>query len=255
MPDCNACAYLAGSTCTALPKEWPVIPVNLVRACVVAICQEYNRLIAAGMRVLEIGCGTWSPIRQHCQQFGARWEGIDANEFYYGERTIATRIESVEDLSFPDETFDIVVGNQTLEHWNEFGCKPGLGIWQCFRVLKIGGMLLMNVPIHFHGSRIFVEGNLEAIADLFRPYSADLQLNPWRRNSWPLQPVNLRPGYGHTGEEITYTLDVRATRKPGLPPRPKGHVLRWRAWRELTDHKWSFLLWKIMHRLTLLRKG
>jgi SAM-dependent methyltransferase len=126
MPDCTACTYLAGSTCTALPKEWPVIPVNLVRACVVAICQEYSRLIAPGMRVLEIGCGTWSPIRQHCQQFGARWEGIDANEFYYGERTIATRIESVEDLSFPDETFDIVVGNQTLEHWNEFGASPAL---------------------------------------------------------------------------------------------------------------------------------
>jgi hypothetical protein len=71
----------------------------------------------------------------------------------------------------------------------------------------------------------------------------------------PLQPVNLLPGYGHTGEEITYTLDVRATRKPGLPPRPKGHVLRWRAWRELTDHRWSFLLWKIMYRLTPLRKG
>ena len=100
MPDCNACAYLAGSTCTALPKEWPVIPVNLVRACVIAICQEYSRLIATGMRVLEIGCGTWSPIRQHCRQFGSGlgveqrklqtiYYGIDAARFGQSPRASA----------------------------------------------------------------------------------------------------------------------------------------------------------------------
>ncbi|MCS6775604.1 MAG: class I SAM-dependent methyltransferase, partial [Chthonomonadaceae bacterium] len=106
-------------------------------------------------------------------------DGIDISPTYYGKPTIATRIESVEALSFPDQTFDLVVGNQTMEHWNESGCRTEVGLWQCFRVCKPGGKVCLNVPIHFHGSRIFVEGDLKAIEAMFRPFASDLQMQPW----------------------------------------------------------------------------
>jgi SAM-dependent methyltransferase len=225
------------------------MPVNSVRACVVAISDEYCQLIQPGMRVLEIGCGTWSPIQRRCAELGVAWEGIDASDTYFGERTIATRIESVENLSFEDESFDLVIGNQTLEHWNEFGCRPEAGLWQCFRACRVGGRVLMNVPIHFHGSRIFVEGDMAAIEGLFRPFSSEVKMEPWRRQSAPLPPVNLIAGYAHPGEPVSYTLDVRATRKAGLPPKPDGYSIHSRAWREICDHRWSYLLWKAMNRL------
>jgi SAM-dependent methyltransferase len=253
MPDCATCRWFDGAKCTAFPPDWPMSPVNRARACVVAIGEEYNALITRGKRVLEIGCGTWSPTKEHCERVGADWDGIDISPTYYGKPTIATRIESVEDLSFPDETFDVVLGNQTLEHWNEFGCRPEVGLWQCFRVCKPGGLVCMNVPIHFHGSRMFVEGDMSAIEGLFRPFVSGIEFLTWGRDRSPLEPVDLIPGYPYPGERTTYVLDIRATRAAKLPPRPTGYNVRWRPLREVMDHRPGFLMWKIRNKIQAAR--
>ncbi|MDQ4145441.1 MAG: class I SAM-dependent methyltransferase [Actinomycetota bacterium] len=200
-------------------------------------------MIQPNSTVLEIGCGSWSPIREHCLSVGASWSGVDV------AGSLATRIESVENLSFADETFDFVVGNQTLEHWNEFGCRMDVGLWQCFRVCKPGGLVLMNVPIRFHGSRIFVEGDLDSIRDLFAPYATDVELIPWRRNSEPLPPVDLLTGYRRLAASASYQLDIRATRAGQLPRRPRSYVLRSRMARELLDHPLPFLVWKLRSKI------
>lgn len=251
MPDCADCRWFdeRKRKCTALPPDWPVIPVNRVRACLIAINEEYRALIKPGTHVLEIGCGTWSPVQEHCKQAGARWDGIDISPTCYGKPVIATRIESVEALSFPDATFDLVIRNQTMEHWNESGCRTEAGLWQCFRVCKPGGKVCLNVPIHFHGSRIFVEGDLKAIESMFLPFVSDLQMIPWGKDRSPMESVDLLPGYGYPGERTTYVLDIRATRAATLPPRPAGHRFRWRPLLELRDHRPGFLLWKLRNRL------
>jgi SAM-dependent methyltransferase len=249
MPDCSECRWFDGSDCTAMPADWPVSPVNRVRACVVAITDEYCRLIGEHASVLEVGCGTWSPIQEHCERVGARWEGIDICDTYYGKPSIATRIESVEQLSFPDETFDFVIGNQTLEHWNEYGCPPQLGLWHCFRVCKTGGQILMNVPSHFHGSRVFVTGDMDAIERMFRPFATAIKLATWGRDRSPLEPVDLLPGFQYPGERSTYTLDIRATRRETLPPRPPSYRLRWRLAHEIQDHNLAFVAWKVRRRV------
>lgn len=249
MPDCIDCAWRDGTTCTAYPKEWVDKPVNHLRACVVAICEQYCSLITPESRVLEIGCGTWSPIQNHCQKIGAHWEGIDIAHEYYDKPTIATRVESVEDLSFSDREFDFVIGNQSLEHWDEYGCRPAVGLWQCFRVCKVGGSVFMNVPIHFHGDRMFVEGDYDAIERTFAPFSDEVELITWRRHSHPLPPVDLLPGYAYEGERSTYNLDIRAKRAATQPPRPSGYHIRWRPYRELRLHPFRFHLWRIKQRL------
>lgn len=250
MPDCLDCSWREDATCRALPDSWSDIPVNLVRACTVAISHEYCSLIAPNTKVLEVGCGTWSPIRDQCLRIGASWEGVDATEYANGVRSLATRIESVEDISFPDETFDLVLGNQTLEHWNEFGCRPERGLWQCFRVCKVGGIVAMNFPIGFHGARIFVEGDLSSIRNLFEPFSSEISMTSWRKNSFPLPHVNLLQGFKHVpGDTTTYQLDVRAVRNEGLSPPPKAYRVRWRPVREVLDHRPTFVFWKARTKL------
>lgn len=163
--------------------------LSRLRWCVWAIIDEYCSMISEADRVLEIGCGANPFIRDHCFRVGAHWEGVDTEKYYADIPSVATRFESVEDLSFPDEYFDFVIGTQTLEHWAEHGCKPEVGLWQCFRVLKTGGMALFNAPIHFHGSREFVEGDIERIKRLFTDITPVVSLELWARDSSPMPPL------------------------------------------------------------------
>ena len=250
MPDCQNCTHLRIDKCLAFPPEWPQTPVNALRACVVGITQEYCSLITRHSRVLEVGCGAWSPVRQHCINVGAKWEGIEISGDCCGLPSIATRIESVEALSFPDGSFDIVIGNQTLEHWYEYGCRMQVGLWQCFRVCTVGGWVLMNVPIHFHGARMFVSGDLPSIEALFTPYSNRVSMSAWRRNPGPLRTVQLLPG---SGAPSAYNLDIRAQRTTEvIPPRPSPYRVRIRLWRELRDHGWSDVSSRAQRRLRAL---
>jgi SAM-dependent methyltransferase len=219
----------------------------MIRACVVAITHKYNDLITSGSHVLEIGCGTWSPIKEHCEQIGAIWEGIDVSDTYYGKPTIATRIESVEFLSFPNETFDFVIGNQSLEHWQEFGTRLELGLWQCFRVCKTGGLVLMNVPIHFHGAPLFVKGDLQEITNLFRPFADKVHLEAWRRDSYPLKPVYLIPTRFTNGQS-SYVLDIQAVRSVKQPHRPNPYKIRTRLIREIIDHRLNYTIYRVVLR-------
>jgi hypothetical protein len=52
------------------------------------------------------------------------------------------RHENIENLSFEDNFFDLIVSNDVLEHVP----NPMIGFRECARVLKPGGHLLMTVP-------------------------------------------------------------------------------------------------------------
>ena len=90
------------------------------------------------------------------------------------------RHEDVEQLSFKDETIDLIVSNDVFEHIPH----PKTGFKECCRVLKKGGVMLATIPfdieknqtiaraeiindqlIHhmnpqFHGNPILAEGSL-----------------------------------------------------------------------------------------------
>ena len=245
MPDCRDCDYFDGAGCTVNSRLAPDSVIPRLRWCVWAIMHEYCRMISAGTRVLEIGCGANTLIRNHCFAVGAQWEGVDTESHYMGLPTVATRLESVERLSFPDQYFDFVIGTQTLEHWSEYGCRPELGLWQCFRACKVGGLVLLNVPIHFHGSRIFVEGDIEQIRSLFVPFTTDVSIEPWARDSSPMPPLQDIPLRFQKHEKPgVFQIDVRARRQDWLSSRPRGYLFSSRLIRELLDHRLSYLLWK-----------
>lgn len=163
-----------------------VVGGSPIRKCVVAIleteCPSYKG------RVLEIGCGGWGFAKQLCELGGAEWHGIDPLLLdTQGRPTIATKQGSASSIPYPDEYFDVVLGSQTLEHWEEYGTDFFEGLEEIYRVLKVGGLLSLNFPIHFHGHPIFVAGDLKVIRSLFLPSRWKIErFEPWRKEPAPL---------------------------------------------------------------------
>jgi SAM-dependent methyltransferase len=219
--DCKDCPKRADLHCLAYlefakqqDRELPPEPFS---GCIIPIIESYVREIKKGQSVLEVGCGGWSPIKDHCENVGAHYEGIDSDSEYMGTPTVATRVENLADLSFPEAHFDFVIGNQTMEHWAEYGCNTGWGLFQCFRVAKPGGRILLNVPIHFHGVKPFLMGEIGTIIDFFRPFSDEVTIESWGRTAAPLNAYVAHPKYYKLKNRPAYALNIVATRKAVLP--------------------------------------
>lgn len=114
-------------------------------------------------RVLEIGCGSSSFLKDNMKD-KKKWEGIDVFSIdSRGRECIATKLGSVHEIPFPNDCFDIVLSNQSIEHWFEYGVSISDGLKEITRVLKIGGIAHLNFPFFLHGNPLFVTGDLEAI--------------------------------------------------------------------------------------------
>lgn len=221
MPSCKDCHMLVYDECDSHKHMEEIIGRAVVPppvgGCEVPIVQGYLPLIKPGMRILEIGCGSWTMIKDHCKSVNAEYEGIDTIHEYFGKKSVATRFENLAELSFPSESFDLVIGNQTMEHWAENGCTLKWGLYQCFRVCKPDGKVFLNVPIHFHGTKIFLMGDLKKIQALFEPFSSTTSLEPWGNPSDPIPPYFPYPGYKLLENRPAYLLDIRSTKNKPLP--------------------------------------
>jgi len=167
-------------------------------------------------KVLEIGCGSWSYLKDHGKNL--EWYGIDVkNTTQYGKPTIATKIGSVEKIPYCANTFDIVLCNQSIEHWYEYGVTFAKGLSEIHRVLKKGGTLHANVPIHLHGHKYFVKGNLMKIRLLFNSKSWNLRTEKWKNKDdyqgWKLNNI---PDYMISSKD-SWVLNIIATAKSASP--------------------------------------
>jgi SAM-dependent methyltransferase len=254
MPNCQSCHCLEAGSCKALQQATLEFgrPVNPIGACIVPIVNQYCSLLQADMKILEIGCGTWSPLIKAAQAAGAHYEGIDSHANYYGKPSVATRIENLADLSYPDNSFDYVVGNQCMEHWGEFGCSLNWGLYQAFRVCKPEGWVMMNVPIHFHGTKEFVHGDLERLRKLFELFSSKVEFVSWRKHSAPLPEFHPHPYFWALKDNPAYILDIRAQRNKPLPvvrPNQTFGGIRLQRWR---NYSFSFLVYRALQKLKIL---
>ena len=256
MPGCVACRMLVDGECSAfsialdlLGRRLPPPPIG---ACMLPIVDEYLQHISPGMRVLEIGCGSWDRVRRHCESVGARFEGIDAEGEYFGRPTVATRVENLADLSFEDEHFDVVLGTQSMEHWAEHGCAVGWGLYQCFRVCKPGGKVFMNVPMHYHGTREFMLGQLGTLRARFAAFSNQVTFVEWGSPSSPIPECYPFPGYWRLRDRPAYVLDIRAVKDRPLPPRRRGEWAVGGRLAEALNYPVSFNVYRALRKSGLL---
>lgn len=80
------------------------------------------------------------------KKFGANWISVDK----YDHSSVIDRHDDVQDLGFPDNSFDAVVCWSVLEHVP----NPNKAIDEMFRVLKPGGYIWVQLPFLFpyHGA-------------------------------------------------------------------------------------------------------
>jgi SAM-dependent methyltransferase len=101
-----------------------------------------------GLHVLDLGCRTGA-LTQHYAQ-GNTVVGVDVDRSALEQAEARLGIETVwadveEELPFPDESFDVVVAGELLEHLAD----PAAVVAHVRRVLRPGGRFVGSVPNAF----------------------------------------------------------------------------------------------------------
>ncbi len=110
-----------------------------------------------GKSVLDIGCGACGKTMYYGKCGASRITGMDIVESYEKEA-----LDLADDLNlssifsfvsgdasktqFPDETFDIIIMNDAMEHVSD----PIGVLSEAYRILKKGGRLYVNFPPYYH---------------------------------------------------------------------------------------------------------
>lgn len=164
-----------------------------VRKCVVAALECHLHRVK-GMNTLELGSGKRSLAKRVIELSGGTWTGLEPNLDAGSAVAIGRQgFGHAADIAFADETFDLVFGIQSLEHWEE--PHPNIPVRSTYaaclrevwRVLKPGGTVYLDAPIHLHGHEMFVTGDLPQIRRLFddRLWSG-VTMERWRYDHEPL---------------------------------------------------------------------
>ena len=220
---CRWCPMLDAERCEcSVPFGTPL------RKCVVASTEAHLR-VASGTMALEIGSHRHSHGRRIIDACGGTWTGIEPSL----APTVAARIGTggyghAAGIPFPDATFDLVFGNQSIEHWaQEHPNIPQRAdhrtcLEEIARVLRPDGQLYFDAPIHLHGHPMFVLGDLAQIEALFEtPLWGEVRFERWRYEWEPLSPYPTPMGdratwpEGTTPKEGTsvWLLVIAATRR------------------------------------------
>jgi SAM-dependent methyltransferase len=162
-----------------------------LRKCVVA-SMEAHLANTRGLRVLEIGYARRSYGKRIVELAGGSWTGIEPL-VRRPARLGAGGYGHAGRIPFPDAAFDLVFGNQSFEHWEEplpSGERPpsyAECLAEIWRVLRPGGTLYLDAPIHLHGHEMFVAGDIPRIVALFSDELwRDVVVERWRYEHAPL---------------------------------------------------------------------
>jgi len=187
-------------SCASCPKLIPEkakcsVPFGSpIRKCVTA-AQEAHLHSLNGKRLLEIGFGKHSIPRHLVKDAGGIWTGIEPMRPQSEKVSLGNGgYGHVADIPFPDDTFDVVAGIQSIEHWDEPLPDPDLeighaaGLREVYRVLKPNGFAYFCAPLYLHGHEIFILGDIRRLRLLFEPLPwSKVTIEKWREDYEPLE--------------------------------------------------------------------
>ncbi|VAW63020.1 hypothetical protein MNBD_GAMMA09-579 [hydrothermal vent metagenome] len=191
------CRIISCSTCPSFDSMKKACSINFgtpLRKCVVSSI-EAHFFDCKNKNVIEIGFGRFKLAKKLITRSGGTWTGVEPrrpkNETPaigkggYGHAT---------DIPFPDETFDKAFAIQSLEHWGQKagGVRKPSSYPQCIaeinRVLKPGGTVYLDAPVHFHGNEMLIMGDVDKVRSLFPENQwKNVQIEKWREDYTPLE--------------------------------------------------------------------
>jgi SAM-dependent methyltransferase len=134
-------AEINGRLWGARADDWANIQEGLFRPVYETVFGRTR--LTAGTRYLDVGCGAGLAV-QIAAGRGARVTGIDAAEALLAIARRRTpnadfRLGDLEELPFPDRSFDVVTGFNSLQ----YAGNPGVALAQARRVTKPGGSIVV----------------------------------------------------------------------------------------------------------------
>jgi len=116
------------------------------------IDREYTELfklvlsrVDEGTKVLDVGCGIGKLSRRLRDQRKAQVTSLDFSEWACAELAkegFETVVSSLPTIPLPDDTFDVVVATEVMEHLD----SPERTVEQMVRVARPGGIVMCSVP-------------------------------------------------------------------------------------------------------------
>jgi len=177
-------------------------PTYAVRAPLAAWLRAEAEQAAADLgryRVLDVGCGP-KPYYPFFEPYAAEYVGVDVDN-------PAAELEGVvESLPVDDESFDVVLCTQVLEHAND----PAAAVRELARVTAPGGRVLAST----HGVQVYHPNPV----DLWRWTHAGLERLFANNADW--RSVTVRPGSGTAacvGMILGIYVNLAAKRAPVAP--------------------------------------
>jgi SAM-dependent methyltransferase len=107
-----------------------------------SMIRQYAQL--EGKRILDIGCGLGMYVEQF-RQYSTDVHGVDVDADKVAEASL--RLPNIhqapgEALPFPDDTFDVILLNEVIEHVDD----DQLTIREAYRCLRPGGQIVIFAP-------------------------------------------------------------------------------------------------------------
>jgi SAM-dependent methyltransferase len=175
----------------AYDRERPNYPTELIdAACTIAA-------LAAGSRVLEIGCGT-GKLTEALVERGLVVDAVDpgANMIAFAQRRVRDsdavefHLGRFEEVSLPERVFAAAF-SATAFHWID----PKVGWAKAARSLRPGGTLALIMHIGYRDESTATDE--EALREVFKPYWAD-------PGSYPLRDLaTLRAGVDERRDNVS----------------------------------------------------
>ena len=137
----------------------------------------------AGLRILEVACGRGGFVRQlaksgscvtGCDFSSAALHAASTKVFAPGRLPLAALVQGdAQSLPFADNSFDVVVSCETIEHLPQVQA----GVNEMYRVTRPGGKLFLTTPNYFNFMGLY-----EIYARFRHPGRKDEQ--PFDRRQW-----------------------------------------------------------------------